>query len=77
MRERAKGLLQSAFHSVRANSSDKEMYRTAFAVQAQIAAYADATPWEAEFNEEHVAAIMREVIFCNLRTAADLAVRTE
>jgi hypothetical protein len=77
LRAKAESVLVEAFRSIKATSADSEIWRTTIAAHAVILRYAARTPWEREFANESIAVMMRETIFRNLRTAADLAVRTE
>jgi hypothetical protein len=77
LRAKVESVLVEAFRSIRATSPDSEIWKTTLSAHAVILRYAARTPWEREFANESIAVMMRETIFRNLRTAADLAVRTE
>ena len=77
MRVKARAVLKEVFASVRADASEAVLWRDAQAAQAVIARFSAGTPWQSAFGHERIASIMRDVIYQNLRTAADLAVRWE
>jgi len=77
LRQQTRGVLRELFAAVRADASEAVLWRDANAAQGAICRYAEGTPWQHNFGHERIAAIMRDLIYQNLRTAADLAVRWE
>ena len=77
LRSKTRALLLEAFRAVRSDASEAVLWRDACAVHGVMLRYARSTPWDTEFENAAVAMIMKDVIYRNLRTAADLAVRWE
>jgi hypothetical protein len=77
LRDQTRAVLREVFSAVRADASEAVLWRDAVAAQGVITRYAAGTPWQQHFGHDGIAAIMRDVIYQNLRTAADLAVRWE